>query len=64
MVDRGSSAVVVHTRTIRGSSRKGSGRSSTPLTTLKMAVLAAIPRAIVAMAIAVNDGDLHRVRIA
>ena len=59
---RGSLVDDVHTRTIRASSRNGSGRSSTPLTTLKMAVLAAIPSAIVAIAIVVKEGDFSRAR--
>ena len=49
--------------TTRLSSRKGSGRSSTPLTMLKMAVLAEMPSAIVSTAIAVNPGAFSSVRI-
>ena len=60
----GSSAVAVQTVTIRASSRNGSGRSSTPFTTLKMAVLAAIPSAIVVIAMAENPGVLISVRTA
>ncbi len=56
--------VVVDTFTTRPSSRNGSGRSRMPLTTLKMAVLAAMPSAIVATAISTNPGDLINVRIA
>ena len=42
----------------------GSGRSSTPLTTLKMAVLAAMPSAMVATAMAEEPGVLSSVRSA
>jgi len=43
-------------------SRKGSGRSSTPLTTLKMAVFAPIPSARVRTATAVNPPFLCSMR--
>ena len=60
----GSSADVDQTRTIFPSSRKGSGRSRTALTTLKMAVLAAMPSAIVTRAMEVNAGVLSSVLMA
>ena len=48
----------------RSGSVYGSGRSSTALTTLKIAVLAPMPRAIVRMAVTVNAGFLRSVRAA
>src|SRR5438445_755569 len=50
--------------TTRDSSRNGKGRSSTALTTLKMAVFAAMPSAIVVIAMAENPGVFSNVRTA
>src|SRR5580693_4969851 len=49
-------------RTRREGSRNGSGRRRAPLTTLKMAELAPMPRARVRMAMAVEPGLLARRR--
>ena len=46
----------LHVSTTRSGSAKGSGSSSTPLTTLKIDVLAPIPSAIVKMATNVKPG--------
>src|SRR6266478_7481538 len=46
----------VHNMTSRSGSLKGNGRSNTPLTTLKMAVFAPMPRASVSTATAVKPG--------
>src|SRR5688572_30233598 len=48
--------------TTRSASRKGSGRSITASTTVKIAELAPTPRAIVRTAIAVNPGCLRSAR--
>ena len=50
-----------HTRTSRGASTYGSGRSSTVLTTLKIAEQAAMPRPIVRIATAMKPGLLRSV---
>jgi hypothetical protein len=50
------------TRTTRLGSRNGSGRSRTALTTLKIAVLAPMPRAKVRMAMRLNVGLFARRR--
>ena len=51
-----------HTPTSGSGSSKGSGLSSTPRTTLKMAVLAPMPSASVKTAISVNMGARSRRR--
>jgi hypothetical protein len=51
-------------RTRRSASVYGSGRSSTALTTLKMAVLAPMPRARVRTATIANPGARTSVRVA
>ena len=58
----GSLRLVVHTCTIDDGSAYGSGRNSTPLTTLKMAVFAPIPSARVRTAMALKAGRLRRNR--
>jgi len=50
------------TATIRSASGKGSDLSNTALTTLKMAVLAPMPRARTAIVTAANPGLLRRAR--
>ena len=52
--------IVITTRTRRSACSNGSGRSSTVFTTLKIAVLAPMPRASVSTAIAVNAGARRR----
>src|SRR6266566_1166707 len=47
---------------MRSGSGKGNGRSSTPYTTVKIAVLAPIPRASVRTATAVNPGFFASIR--
>jgi hypothetical protein len=55
-------SLVWYTPTSRSGCGYGSGRSRTPLTTLKMAVLAPMPSARVIAATAVNPGDFTRRR--
>jgi hypothetical protein len=55
-VTRPLSAYRVRTDTTRSAPGYGSGRRSTALTTLKIAVVAPTPSAIVSSATAVNDG--------
>jgi hypothetical protein len=50
------------TATIRSGAAKGSGRSTTALTTLKMAVVAPMPRASVSTAVAAKPGCRTSVR--
>src|SRR5580704_12982614 len=60
----GLSLTLAQAQTRRPGSRKGSGRRRTPLTTLKIAALAPMPRASVIKATAVKPGRLARRRSA
>ena len=57
-------ALSIHTIASRSGAGYGSGRSSTPLATLKIALLAPIPSAIVNSAVAVNPGVRRSIRTA
>jgi hypothetical protein len=50
--------------TMRSGSGYGSGRSTTALTTLKMAVVAPMPSASVRIAVSANEGWRRRLRTA